>query len=110
MPVFTKLTPEQLNTLLQTQNSARVYLSPKEKFDKLVKEISKKTKRRIRFFHFKAIEHCGKIYLFTGLGIEVAQFENDFHGKRLARVFAVEMFTNAPIEKRGGGYTFDFLE
>lgn len=111
MPAFTKLTPDQIQQyqLLRTQNNApTIRLTPREKFDRLILAVGCRSSGKIRTYHFKAIEHGEKIYLFNGIGEEIAVFINDHNGQREARLHAVGIFTNSPKDSRDGGYKFDF--
>lgn len=113
MPIIKKsnLTQSQVNAILNTcrNNSPTVKLTPRQKFDEIVKVHNKRQKVRTRKFHFKAIEDEDKIFLFNGVGEEIKTFSNNNKGKRECRIFALyEIFLKTPEEKRFGGYKIDF--
>lgn len=113
MPIIKKLvlTPQQLAQLSKTRNNAVVKQTAEEKFQQVLKAHHIKHKTKLRKFHFQAIEDeiTGKLVLFDGIGKKYKEFENDFHGQRECRVFALyELFLKTPEEKRQGGYKIDF--
>lgn len=109
MPILKRLTQDQIDAL-KKQKQTPVELSPRQKFLNLVRESDGK-KNKIKKWHFKAVEHGIKIYLFNGLGEEIAVLENNRSGKVSCRVIAVEMFKKAEFSKENinGGYKFDFI-
>lgn len=113
MPIIKKLnlTPAQLQILNAAQNGEKVFLSPREKFQHFAKLHYKKSKTKLRKFHFKGVEFGDKIYLYNGIGKECGVFENGLDGMKKCRVFALfELFLKTPEEKRQGGYKIDFCE
>lgn len=96
---FRTLTPEEL---LQSQNRQTI-LTPQEKFARIQKTMDKRT-RRLRKYHFVAIETTKLLYVFDGEGIEIGQFDNSVAGCRLARLMCVELFLAS--NNQNGGYSF----
>lgn len=97
---FRQLTPEEL---LQTQNQQTI-LTPAEKFARVQKTQDKRA-RRLRKYHFTAIESKNELYIFDGEGVEIMIVENSVKACRLARVFCLyELFLKSP--NQNGGYSF----
>lgn len=104
---FTVPTDEKV--LLASANSS-VQLTPKEKFDLYVKKATNNSPKRIKKYHFKAIEHGTMIFLFSGHGKELGSYSNDLRGQRKCREFAFEHYMTAEDRKIVvGGYTYDFI-
>jgi len=99
---FRPLTPEEL---LQTTNQQTI-LTPAEKFARIQKNLDKRA-RRLRKFHFTAIETTNLLYVFSGEGIEIIQVENSVVGCRLARQVCLELFLSSEPCDRFGGYKFN---
>lgn len=114
MPALKVMSEQQLQALIsKTRNNAPIIkLTPKEKFDLLLRQFTKKGNARFKKFHFKVICSDGRLYLFNGFGEQIKDFEDSFHGRRECRVFALfEVFLKTPIEKRqNGGHKIDFFE
>lgn len=113
MPVIKKmtLTQAQLQQISRTRNNAVVKQTAEEKFQQVLKNHHLKFKTKLRKFHFQAIEDeiTGKLVLFDGTGKRFKEFENDFHGQRECRVYALyDLFLKTPVERRQGGYKIDF--
>ncbi len=109
MPIlsFTQLSPEEVKQFdLLKQENQRVFLSPKEKFDLIVKKHTNGSPKQIKRFHFFTVESGNEMILFDGLGRVIGNFENSVKGERKARLEALQMFLDAPVEKRLGGHKF----
>lgn len=96
---FTQLTPEDI---LKLQNRT-VILTPREKFERIYK-LQDKRLRRLRKYHFVAVETTNNLYVFDGEGVEICVVENSVKGYSHARLICLEMFLNSP--NQNGGYTF----
>lgn len=99
---FTKLTPEQI-ALLDLE-AGKQYLTPKDKFDRLVKKLTGGCPQRVKKFHFFTVVSSDRVYLFDGKGKEIGDYENSLKGYRLARLKALDIFMKA--EKPLGGFLF----
>lgn len=105
MPKINKLTPEQMQVLLASQNNSPVRLTAKEKFDRL-KTKTKGTFLQIRKFHFCGIVTGNKVEIFDGNGISIAICDFSVASIRQARVTCLELFKAAPNSQIQGGYKF----
>jgi len=104
---FTQLSEDEMKQYdLLKQENQRVFLTPKEKFDKMVLKVTNGSPKQIKRFHFFTIDSGNEMVLFDGLGRVIGNFENSVKGERLARLEALQMFLDAPLEKRLGGHKF----
>lgn len=88
----------------------KIELTPRQKFERLVSKLDKKSK--LRQFHFNLIPHGSKVVLFDGIGNELGFYSFSIEGIREARVYALTLFQEA--KNQNGGYSvtapaMDFL-
>lgn len=97
---FAKYIPKQEREIVK--------LSPKQKFDRIVRRLSVKDKKsHLRRFHFNVIENGNEIVIFDGEGNEIMKTNNCIEGCIEARQKCLSIFLSS--NDKNGGFKFTAL-